>query len=632
MAQRKITKSTINSANNYYYTANNKNQRKRRRSARKNKTHRPGSSPYLDLGFFQQYNEQERKDNLFFVLEHGLSKKNRIAPGDLNVKVQTSYSAAIKALENAGAISEKAETNFLSDFTSFFKTSGTLRTNERLLEVLQTYGLRELFEKSNYTSADVEQFFNSKLFSPTSGITADTSLVDANGQTLTYDTFDTYYMKIHDMAFGFKNALKKARNMAEAREILSRKFDEYLGGMGTNVVTKVSGLGSMLGEFKNIDPNIIAEIKEQIINEFMEQTLKLPEGDLSNFDYNLVKSEDEEGLLKLETGNDQIHGSFQEMMEEAMRKALDGLQIELTGGNLAILSTRTGNESSPKNSSKFRQMSGLSDEEKMGRTDVKLIYSLDRPKYKTNYQINISDKMVQGYSRSKDKKTIGKSKASKQAHLYHGGQLGVALDRLTNSSLFDRGGAMTEEDFNDIVFMTINAAQGGIYQDARPQLIQIYGALTSFLSMDEMSNDLGFNNLFNGDSANDGINTSSTIINLISINGYYIPASLFFKAVKKKIQSNGSGLYHTSITFANTFPESTSSGQAYIQGYMDWIQDNHLNYGTPFEKNNVTVGSAAGSPQKVQANILQNTKIGGLDLKWSGSINTFWGELMKQIH
>ena len=36
----------------------------------------------------------------------------------------------------------------------------------------------------------------------------------------------------------------------------------------------------------------------------------------------------------------------------------------------------------------------VSDEEKMGRTDVKLIYSLDRPKYKTNYQINISDKMV----------------------------------------------------------------------------------------------------------------------------------------------------------------------------------------------------------------------------------------------
>ena len=98
MAQRKITKSTMNSANNYYYTANNKNQRKRRRSARKNKTHRPGSSSYLDLGFFQQYNEQERKDNLFFVLEHGLSKKNRIAPKDLNVKIQTSYSAAIKAL------------------------------------------------------------------------------------------------------------------------------------------------------------------------------------------------------------------------------------------------------------------------------------------------------------------------------------------------------------------------------------------------------------------------------------------------------------------------------------------------------------------------------------------------------
>lgn len=65
---------------------------------------------------------------------------------------------------------------------------------------------------------------------------------------------------------------------------------------------------------------------------------------------------------------------------------------------------------------------------------------------------------------------------------------------------------------------------------------------------------------------------------------------------------------------------------------MDWIQDNHLSYGTPFEKNNVTVSSAAGSPQKVQANILQNTKIGGFDLKWSGSINTFWGELMKQIH
>ena len=98
---------------------NDKSKRTRRRTARiKGRIHR-GSQAYLDTGFFKLYDEQERRDNLFFVLNNGMSKNNgRVTENIAKTVVDRGLAKAKAALYQAKAISEQTEKNFLKDFAS----------------------------------------------------------------------------------------------------------------------------------------------------------------------------------------------------------------------------------------------------------------------------------------------------------------------------------------------------------------------------------------------------------------------------------------------------------------------------------------------------------------------------------
>ena len=73
----------------------------------------------MDTGFFKLYDEQERRDNLFFVLNNGMSKNNgRVTENIAKTVVDKGLAKAKAALYQAKAISEQTEKNFLKDFAS----------------------------------------------------------------------------------------------------------------------------------------------------------------------------------------------------------------------------------------------------------------------------------------------------------------------------------------------------------------------------------------------------------------------------------------------------------------------------------------------------------------------------------
>lgn len=612
----------LNSQSYYYYSVNDKSKRTRRRTARiKGRIHR-GSQAYLDTGFFKLYDEQERRDNLFFVLNNGMSKNNgRVTENIAKTVVDKGLAKAKAALYQAKAISEQTEKNFLKDFASGWREMKSQAIDDQLDSTLDRYGLKGLFTKDTYTSEDIEKFFNSPLFSITQGITADT-----DGQIFGSSIFDQYYTKIHDIAFGFRNAIKGQQNYLQAKKILETKFDEYLSGMGANVVTGKEGLGSMLGDFHLNDPQTIAIIKDQLIDSFLTDIMQMDPNSATNLNQSLIASQNNPSLVNLESESFQVHGPFDEYLATYVGAILQKEQMKLSGATATI--SQTGRET-VSTSNRFKSMTNtltkLNSRDAQGRTDIKMTYEFGKD-FHSKYQLNITNKMVQGYSRSITAEGRKKSRASKRAHLYGGSQLSAALDRIESSSLFANGGLMSSTDYDDLVYMIINAAQGGIYQSQRKTIIEIVEAISSFLAMDEMSNELNMDGLLEGKINPKQFQAKPLIINLIRINGYYIPASYYFQALIDLLGKSQNKAWSSSITFANTFPEATATGRKYIQGYADWIQDNNLNYGYSFSNANkkVTLGRNAGDPKKVQKNIFENTKLTGFDLKWEHDINDFW--------
>lgn len=614
MAYKKSNVNTKASQKSYYYSANDFTKRKRRRSAKKRKLHK-GSQAYLDMGFYKNFNEEERKENYFFVLNNGMSSGNGRITTSAAKKIakNTGRDKAIQALKQAQKVNETAEIGFLKEFTSNFKKSGP-KVQERVAESLQEYGLKDIFLKDSYDAKDVETFFNSPLFNGTKMLTR-----DVDSQIFGSDIFDQFYTKIHDASFGFRNAIKKANNFAEAKQLLGDTIDKYLFSMGKNTVTGKEGLGALLGNFNIDDEETRTFIKEQLIIGFLDESMQIH--DDADFDKALLASKNKGGEFNIFSDNYHVHGPFAEQIVGLLTQLLSGKQIQLAGGETAIFAVNTGRDAALKNSSTFKDLTGASGGTKdgQGRTDIKLFYDIDNS-HKASFQINVTNKMVLGYSHSETEKGKLQSKASKRAHMYGGGQLASALDRISNSSLFDRGGLLTEQDLDDLVFLIVNAAQGGIYQQARDQIIETFQALQSFLAFDEMANNLGMSELAKGEIDEKAFRTGPIIVNLININGYYIPASYFFQSIIKLLSQSQNKAWSAYVTFANTFPESIQTGRSYIQGYEDWIYDNGLVATTSMNK----VKKGAGDPYKVRNNIFKNTTLGGFNIKWSGSIDTFW--------
>ena len=170
----------------------------------------------------------------------------------------------------------------------------------------------------------------------------------------------------------------------------------------------------------------------------------------------------------------------------------------------------------------------------------------------------------------------------------------------------------------DIVYLLINGAQGGIYEKERSTTIKIYKAIASFCAIDEMYSDQGFgDNLFNGQMdlslLDNGLNP--VVVNLFVINGQYIPASQYFKAVLDLMEQVKKQAYvNTSITFADTFSEANYKTDTFMLGYLDYIEDNRLNY----------TGKLKGDPYKVSGNIMSKTKVGSYYMIWNRLSKQFW--------
>jgi hypothetical protein len=56
-------------------------------------------------------------------------------------------------------------------------------------------------------------------------------------------------------------------------------------------------------------------------------------------------------------------------------------------------------------------------------------------------------------------------------HIYSGGTLGSALNRIYSSPVFSETGMLTEDNFIDLAYLLINAAQGGISENNKDQAI-----------------------------------------------------------------------------------------------------------------------------------------------------------------
>lgn len=580
---------------------------------RKNKNQ---SKNYLDYGFFADYTPQQMKDNLFFVFQAGASDVGKIKFNP-NI-IEKAQSNARKAVESAYNFSILAESGFIQEFSRNFKEDKNVQ--EAIGNLLRSFGLLEIFNKDGgYTSDEIKKFYNSPIFNFSGSVTG--SYTDKSQYSGNADDADFYYQKIHDMALGLRNAVSKETNRALAYEKLKVKFEEYLKGeQGVNVVTGSQGLGKMLGD---LGINLIgSELEEQMLNQFLDEILNVDESTTADMVESILKQDKNAINFKAVNQSNQVFGAFDEYLRAYVTQLLEGNIQTIGGDNLSITALATGKEIW-ETSSKFSSRSGKGKNNNLaGRTDVRILFNF-KDNHKHNYKINISNKMNKGFSQATSEK--GKQKSwilknpdkAKTVRTYGGGELNMALDRILSSSLLTDG-IMTEDNYFDIVYLLINGAEGGIYESDRSNIIKIYKAIASFCAIDEMYSDQGFGSeVFNGkvdlSLLDNGLNP--VVVNLFVINGQYIPASQYFKAVLNLMdQIKDQAYVNTSITFANTFPEANYKTDTFMLGYLDYIENNEL----------TQTGKLKGDPYKVAGNIMSKTKVGSYYMIWNRMSKQFW--------
>lgn len=571
---------------------------------------------YLDYGFFAEYTPQQMKDNLFFVFQAGAKDISKIK-FDKGL-VERAEASARKAVESAYKASVLVESGFIKEFSSNFKKDENVQ--QAVGNLLQSFGVLDIFNKDGgYSEDEIKRFYNSPIFNFSKSVTG--SFTDKSQYSGNADDADFYYQKIHDMALGLRNAVSKEKNRQLAYEKLKAKFEEYLKGeQGENVVTGSNGLGKMLGDL-GLDL-IGSDLEEQMLEQFLDEILNVEESNTADMVESILKKDKNAINFKAVNQSNQVFGAFDEYLRAYVTQLLQGTIKTIGGETITISSAAVGKELW-NTSSTFSTRSGKGKNDNLaGRTDVRIMFNFNED-HKHNYKINISNKMNKGFSQATSESGRQKSwilknpDKAKTVKVYGGGELNMALDRILSSSLMSNG-IMTEDDYFDIVYLLINGAQGGIYEKERSTTIKIYKAITSFCAIDEMYSDQGFgDNLFNGQMdlslLDNGLNP--VVVNLFVINGQYIPASQYFKAVLDLMEQIKKQAYvNTSITFADTFPEANYKTDTFMLGYLDYIEDNGLNYS----------GKLKGDPYKVSGNIMSKTKVGSYYMIWNRLSKQFW--------
>lgn len=586
---------------------------KRYTKGRENKEQR---KQYLDYGFFTEYTPQQMKDNLFFVFQAGAKdiSKMKFDEG----LVERAEASARKAVESAYKASVLVESGFIKEFSNNFKKDENVQ--QAVGNLLQSFGVLDIFNKDGeYSEDEIKRFYNSPIFNFSKSVTG--SFTDKSQYSENADDADFYYQKIHDMALGLRNAVSKEKNRQLAYEKLKAKFEEYLKGeQGENVVTGSNGLGKMLGD---LGLNLIgSDLEEQMLEQFLDEILNVKESNTADMVESILKKDKNAINFKAVNQSNQVFGAFDEYLRAYVTQLLQGTIKTIGGETITISSAAVGKELW-NTSSTFSTRSGKGKNDNLaGRTDVRIMFNFNED-HKHNYKINISNKMNKGFSQATSESGRQKSwilknpDKAKTVKVYGGGELNMALDRILSSSLMSNG-IMTEDDYFDIVYLLINGAQGGIYEKERSTTIKIYKAIASFCAIDEMYSDQGFgDNLFNGQMdlslLDNGLNP--IVVNLFVINGQYIPASQYFKAVLDLMEQIKKQAYvNTSITFADTFPEANYKTDTFMLGYLDYIEDNGLNYS----------GKLKGDPYKVSGNIMSKTKVGSYYMIWNRLSKQFW--------
>ena len=586
---------------------------KRYTKGRENKEQR---KQYLDYGFFTEYTPQQMKDNLFFVFQAGAKDISKIKFDE--GLVERAEASARKAVESAYKASVLVESGFIKEFSNNFKKDENVQ--QAVGNLLQSFGVLDIFNKDGeYSEDEIKRFYNSPIFNFSKSVTE--SFTDKSQYSGNADDADFYYQKIHDMALGLRNAVSKEKNRQLAYEKLKAKFEEYLKGeQGENVVTGSNGLGKMLGD---LGLNLIgSDLEEQMLKQFLDEILNVKESNTADMVESILKKDKNAINFKAVNQSNQVFGAFDEYLRAYVTQLLQGTIKTIGGETITISSAAVGKELW-NTSSTFSTRSGKGKNDNLaGRTDVRIMFNFNDD-HKHNYKINISNKMNKGFSQATSESGRQKSwilknpDKAKSVKVYGGGELNMALDRILSSSLMSNG-IMTEDDYFDIVYLLINGAQGGIYEKERSTTIKIYKAIASFCAIDEMYSDQGFgDNLFNGQMdlslLDNGLNP--VVVNLFVINGQYIPASQYFKAVLDLMEQIKKQAYvNTSITFADTFPEANYKTDTFMLGYLDYIEDNGLNYS----------GKLKGDPYKVSGNIMSKTKVGSYYMIWNRLSKQFW--------
>lgn len=625
----KKTASTKYSAKHYYFGANG-NNRRRVRAFNKNKTHT--RTDYLDHGFFQDYAPEEMRKNLFFVFQSGTSSKEQIREQGLPGTISRYQKIVEDTLMKAAAASSAIEQAFMKDF--FEGCKQYQGQEEAFLSIMKLYGLDGIFKKSgSYSTDDVQAFFNSKLFSFADIIGSTGDITYAKSGIVITDIYEKCYEKVRHASYEIGRTFYKNKNTPEiAKANISKLLMQYIKGMSPSK-DSASGFGGLFGDFfDNASQDQIKSICDDMAESFVNQMKTKDEDNQINMvEAAVIGDEKPDAVAFRGGGRENLSGGIlAEICVEKIGGMCAGKNFRLADGKTTAVFRDVGTRAAKKVTSRFSKQVGRTRKNtEYGRTDVEGIFTGLGPK-NNSYTLNISVKSVMGYSKASGDGKV-KSKASKTARLYGGGQLATALDRIESSSLFDQGGLMTTENFDDIVWLIINGAQGGLFEDNREQILQIFQALISFCAMDEMTIGAGLDDfLLTGKIKNPNPFAGGGIINMININGYMIPASRYFENVYALVTQIRTDSLQGTITFANTFPESNMKTQRFMLGYMDWLDDNGLRYVKKVdnEGNPITRGrKRGGDPDKVRGNILQNTKANGFTLKYRGSISDFWSKM-----
>lgn len=599
----------------------------------------PNYSSFLNSGFYHNYTEEQRKENLFFVFAQGSDEK----PSFNASYIDSLSKKVISSVKQAAKICEQNEKGLISELCSY------LREDHNLEQVYKDYvtaapeysDVRKIISNGGASnSQEIMQFFNSKYFNATriSMDNAGDSILSDRGESASGIGLNTdaFWRKLFQDSLGLVDSVSRKRTYASAFKALKQKWQEYAYSVHSNNWSIVGDYFGSLGDaFKEtgLEDEMLYEFLGMISSSQMtaEQVKAIIQGGVKG----------KKAKFKVNKGAKSgayFHGQYAEYLAAALNKFfLPRLYGDLNG-NISVSATGT-------NQVVYQNLdfsdSGVTSKNVLntGQTDIAIDFTFDKSGKNTSYKVAISSKLVQGFQRvqqdSMHRYTSGSDigkfvSGSLNARIYRSGTLGAALNRINSSGLFRTQGLLSSNDFVDLAYLLINAAQGGISESERNLAVSAYKAAISFVGFEDVGEitEQSPAELATGNGVADSSLVGSKVVNLFLINGQYIPASAFFRELGKMLDESKTTSSRAGITFAKTFSEANSTNMAvYSPAYINFITNNDLGeiQSSTSGRNGSLITFYQGNPNAVRNYILSKSKAQSFWLKWTEFWRNFTG-------